>query len=406
MPATWIDFHALREQLDFADVLEHYGVSIKSRRGDQISCLCPLPDHPIRHEQGKRTASFSGNLRKNCWQCFGCGQHGGVLDFALLMENKDPGDREAVREVAMQLAETFNLTFDRPPPERRRKQRDHRRHRNGSTTNEKATDASTSVAQGGRAIGEIAQPTRLPDKHIPRKPIREVEKIDDDMHREALPPGNLPVVVNPPLNFELQHLDADHPYLASRGLNPETVAYFGLGFCSRGMLKGRVAIPLHDPNGILVGYGGRIVDDTLIDDQAPKYLFPAPRERDGRRIEFRKSALLYNAHRIDRGVDNLIVVEGFASVWHLHQLGHVNVVALMGSSCSPEQAGIIVNLVHDGGRVWLMPDADPAGEKCAETVLHQLSPHRFCRWIQLTQNQQPTDLDDCRLTMLTSVEAA
>lgn len=405
MRTKWIDFHALREQLDLADVLEHYGVKIERLRGDQLSCLCPLPDHPIRHEPGKRTASFSGNLNRGCWQCFGCGQSGNCIDLAVLMEGKDLNDREAVREVALQLAEVFNLEFERPTKPNRfsREAQPPRRHgheRHSKT--KKATDGSTSIALRDRAGGGTAQCTSNVNEHKGSPPVREVEK-------QAKPvegPQECPVVVNPPLNFELQHLDADHAYLASRGLKPETVAHFGLGFCSRGMLKGRVAIPLHDSTGILVGYGGRIVDDNLINHESPKYLFPAARERDGQRIEFRKSALLYNAHRIGGPVDDLIVVEGFASVWHLHQLGHVNVVALMGSSCSPEQASIICTLARDGGRVWLMPDADLAGEKCAESVLRQLAPFRFCRWVRLKQNQQPTDLDDGGLTMLTSVDAA
>ena len=76
------------------------------------------------------------------------------------------------------------------------------------------------------------------------------------------PKDELPVVVNPPLGFELKDLDAEHPYLLSRGLTPETIQHFGLGFCSRGLLKDRVAIPLHDMAGALVGYAGRVVDDA------------------------------------------------------------------------------------------------------------------------------------------------
>jgi DNA primase len=407
MPSTWIDFHALREQLDLADVLEHYGVSIKRLRGDQLSCLCPLPDHPIRHEPGKRTASFSGNVRKGVWQCFGCGASGNCIDLAVLMEGKDPQDREAVREVALHLAETFDLQFDRPQQQQQRRLHHQERpdrpqfRRNGRrpTTTKKAMDAETSTAFRDRAKESSAQCTLRAHERILPTSVREDEKSDTAM----LPGNELPVVVNPPLGFELQHLDPAHPYLASRGLSPATVAHFGLGHCSRGMLTDRIAIPLHDPQGTLVGYGGRIVNDNLISDDVPKYLFPGTREREGMRVEFRKSLLLYNAHRIAKPVDDLIVVEGFASVWHLHQLGHVNVVALMGSSCSSEQARIIADLVHDGGRIWLMPDGDQAGEQCATNSLHHLASERFCRWVRLKDGQQPTDLDENAVTVLMSI---
>ncbi len=96
------------------------------------------------------------------------------------------------------------------------------------------------------------------------------------------PKDDLPVVVNPPLGFELKDLDAEHPYLLSRGFTPETIEHFGLGFCSRGLLKDRVAIPLHDMAGALVGYAGRVVDDSLITEDNPRYRFPGERERDGK----------------------------------------------------------------------------------------------------------------------------
>ena len=77
------------------------------------------------------------------------------------------------------------------------------------------------------------------------------------------------------LNFELQGLDPSHAYLKERGFTTETIAYFGLGYCSRGLMQGRIAIPLHDEHGLLVGYAGRLVDDREIDEDNPKYRFPS-----------------------------------------------------------------------------------------------------------------------------------
>jgi DNA primase len=55
------------------------------------------------------------------------------------------------------------------------------------------------------------------------------------------PKKNLPVIVNSPLDFELKHLDPVHPYLPGRGFTPETIAHFGLGFCSKGSLNDRIS---------------------------------------------------------------------------------------------------------------------------------------------------------------------
>ena len=203
---------------------------------------------------------------------------------------------------------------------------------------------------------------------------------------------NASAVVNAPLDFELKGLDAEHPYLKGRGFTPETIGHFGLGFCSRGMLKDRIAIPLHDADGNLVGYAGRVADDSQITEDNPRYRFPGERKREGKVFEFRKALFLYNGFRIKPTVDELIVVEGFTSVWWLHQNGLPQVVATMGADCSAKQAEIITTLVKPAGRVWLLSDGDASGERHAQSLLAQVAPHRFVRWVKLGAGKQPTDL--------------
>jgi len=109
-------------------------------------------------------------------------------------------------------------------------------------------------------------------------------------------------------------------------------------------------------------------------------------------FEFRKTLFLYNGFRIKAPVDDLIVVEGFASVWWLHQNGLPLVVATMGSDCSQMQAELIVALVKPAGQVWIAPDDNKAGERHAQTLLSLISPHRFVRWVKMGDEKQPTDL--------------
>ena len=82
--------------------------------------------------------------------------------------------------------------------------------------------------------------------------------------REDIEEVTAGAVVNAPLDFELQGLAYDHPYLRERGFTEETIKTFGLGYCHRGLMKGRIAIPLHDTDGTLIGYAGRIVDEEAI----------------------------------------------------------------------------------------------------------------------------------------------
>ena len=145
------------------------------------------------------------------------------------------------------------------------------------------------------------------------------------------------MIVNARLDFELKNLDYSHPYLKSRGFSDAVIKAFGLGYCSRGLMKGRIAIPLHDGTGMLIGYAGRIVDDSAINENTPRYLYPGSRERGGTRYEFHKSEFLYNGYRM-KDVADLVVVESFTAVWWLAQACIENVVALMGASCSAMQA--------------------------------------------------------------------
>jgi DNA primase len=342
--ATWIDFRELRQKLHFADVLRHYNVQAKVK-GDRAYALCPLPGHPKRSDGKKRTPSLSVNFSRNIYNCFGCQTGGNAIEFVAKMEGLDPGNAEQFRQAALKAAEIFGIELS---------------GRKGN----------------GKQKRTVAEKSEPPANKEPEA---------------AGTASTLPVIINAPLDFELKHLDPTHPYLASRGFTPKTVEHFGLGYCSKGMMQDRIAIPVHNSAGQLVGYAGRLVDDRKVSDEKPKYLFPGPRERDGKRWEFHKSELLYNLHRIEQPTHDLIVVEGFASVWWLHQLGWPNAVALMGNSISSVQADLLQKILDADGRLWILTDGDEAGVRCAHSMLHQLSPYRFVRWVKLKDRQQPTD---------------
>jgi DNA primase len=194
--STWIDFKELRAKLEFESILRHYNVEVK-RKGDQHHGYCPLPSH-----NGKRNSvSFSANLKRGIFQCFGCGAKGNLLEFAAMMEKINPQDGPALRGVALNLQQRFFQELGNKPTQTRKP-----------------------------LASKSAMPAKIEAK------------------------SSLPVLINEPLDFELKGLDAEHPYLSSRGFTLQTIEHFGLGFCGRGMLKNRVVIPLKDADGALVGY--------------------------------------------------------------------------------------------------------------------------------------------------------
>jgi DNA primase len=189
MPHEWVNYKSLREELSFIEILHHYGVELKER-GEQWQGFCPLPTH-----EGKRNSpSFSANVGRGIWQCFGCGAKGNLIEFAARMEGLNPDNPDDFRKAALLLRKTFE----------------------------------------GSDGGEREKP-----KAPPKEEKRE-RSAQEDLDEEEIPGS----VVNAPLDFELQRLEYDHPYLRERGFTEETIKAFGLGYCHRGLMKGRIAVEL------------------------------------------------------------------------------------------------------------------------------------------------------------------
>ena len=203
------------------------------------------------------------------------------------------------------------------------------------------------------------------------------------------------VLTNEPLSPDFVErfegkLVREHPYLSARGLTPELVEHFGLGFCppeAKSMMKGRVTIPIHNVAGELLAYVGRFVGDELPEGSG-KYLFPTG---------FHKHLVVYNQHRV-LSRQHLIVVEGFFDVFRLHSLG-VPTVALMGSSLSEEQ----VVLLRTAGVRYLtfLLDGDDAGREAVPAMMVRLARESFlCKFAVLPEGSQPDTVPDALLCEL------
>ncbi|MBW8034391.1 MAG: toprim domain-containing protein [Planctomycetes bacterium] len=201
--------------------------------------------------------------------------------------------------------------------------------------------------------------------------VREAAQIGNDLlgicYEEGRPAGS----VLKPLRFRLT-LEPDHNYQKSRNISPETAQYFGIGYCNRGIMTGRIAIPIHDVDGNLVAYCGRAVDDTQ-----PKYRFPRG---------FPKNRVVYNLNHVvkDQGKE-VVVVEGFFDVFALYAAG-LESVALMGSSMSHHQKKQLLSLEQ---RLAFMFDGDEAGRRGMRQAIDALHEKRPIKAIYLPENMQP-----------------
>ena len=306
----WLNYKELKAEIAFTDVFEHYEIEVKIK-GDQATCSCPLPSH----DGDSTSPSFSANLDRNIFQCFGCGAKGNILDFICLMDGMNPKDAKQFHQVAVMAKRKFLYKPQREAP---------------ASSKQKASSKAK-------------------------------------------------VVVNPPLDFELQGLDQEHPHFAELGLKPETVKHFGLGYCKRGLMAGRIAIPLHDPDGQLIGYAGKLVDEAKVSDDNPLYLLPARRERKNVIYDFRPGLFLYHGHTITKPVNNLIIAQGFMSVWRLWQKGKRDVVSSVEVGLTNQQACLLVRLTDaKQGCVWLVANSY---DRLNIEVLQKVGGNRYCKWI-------------------------
>jgi len=183
-----------------------------------------------------------------------------------------------------------------------------------------------------------------------------------------------------------------HPYLLDRGLEPTTIAEFGLGFCRTGSLAGRIVIPIHNAEGQLVAYAGRWPGDPP--DGIPKYKLPKG---------FRKSLELFNLDRAiaAAGDGPLVVVEGYFGCIHLWQAGIHRVVALMGSALSQFQEALIRRHMPVGDKILVLLDEDLSGRAGRADIVQRLGAnYRVAVYQFEREGQQPDDLSAMQLELI------
>jgi DNA primase len=145
-----------------------------------------------------------------------------------------------------------------------------------------------------------------------------------------------------------------HKSITKRGFDVEFLQKFGVRWDPR--LR-RVVFPVRNIHGGLVGFCGRAVHS----DQEPKYHF----------YKFPKMGYLYGAHELTNRRP-LIIVEGPTDYLRVRQFGYRDVVALLGASCSENQAHLITELCGEAIIMLDNPDVDPAGRAGARRIVKMI----------------------------------
>jgi DNA primase len=131
----------------------------------------------------------------------------------------------------------------------------------------------------------------------------------------------------------LTYLQAGHDAIKALGLDEETCRQIGAGYAPKGIMRGRLAIPVHDWTGTLIAYCGRAVRG-----ESPNLIFP-----NG----FRPEEHIFNAHRIGQG--EIVLVHDPLDALRALQNGIDNVVSFLTETASSEQLQMLAVLMDDKG---------------------------------------------------------
>jgi DNA primase len=129
----------------------------------------------------------------------------------------------------------------------------------------------------------------------------------------------------------LTYLEPGHPKVVALGLSAETCEAFGAGYAPKGIMRGRLAIPIHDWNGTLVAYCGRAVEE-----ESPTLVFP-----NG----FRPEEHLFNAQQVGEG--EMVLARDPLDALLAAQNGVENVAALLTEALSAQQLQMIAALMDE-----------------------------------------------------------
>ena len=217
-------------------------------------------------------------------------------------------------------------------------------------------------------------------------------------------------------NLHNQNNNLCMQYLKKRNLNTETISFFRLGYSynsetslysflkthsfqddeivesnvvkldankkMKDFFYKRLIFPITDIQGRVVGFGGRVLDDSN-----PKYI------NSPESSFFKKRFLLYNlksAKDFARKKNNLLLCEGYMDVIMLHQYGLKSIVAPLGTALTEDQLQLAWRYSK---KPTIMFDGDTAGirasYKAAIMSLPYLTPSKFLQFILLPYNSDP-----------------
>jgi len=327
----------IRRSNDIVEVIGEY-VNLK-KAGKHYQGLCPF--------HGEKTPSFSVTVDKQLFHCFGCKAGGDVFNFLMRIEKID------FLEAVILLAKRAGITL----PESEKGEKDYLYEANS------LANRYFHYLLCQTKIGFTAR-DYLQKRGITEKTIEKFR-----------------------LGYAPKKWDSLLKVLAKRGVTGATLEKIGLviaksqgGYYDR--FRDRLIFPIMDVRGKVIGFGGRVMDNTL-----PKYL------NSPETALYSKSKNLYGlsqTHNEIKEKQQVVIVEGYLDFLSLYQSDIKNVVASLGTALTVEQAKLLARYAKEAIVAY---DGDLAGAKAALRGLEILQSQGLkVRVLVLPKGEDPDSL--------------
>ncbi len=337
----WLD--ELRSRITLSALI---GRSVKvTKAGREYKACCPF--------HNEKTPSFTINDEKGFYHCFGCSAHGDAIRW--MTDQRGLSFMDAVKELAAEAG------MEVPAADPKAAQRAEKAN-NLYDVMAAAQDWFVAQLQGVEGAGARAY---LEKRGLSAQTIRDFGfGLAPDSRtglKIALKAFETSMLVEAGL---LIAVDDKEPY---------------------DRFRGRLMIPIRDPRGRVIAFGGRILGEG-----EPKYLNSPDTPL------FDKGRTLYNLDKCSpaaRQTGRVIVVEGYMDVIAIAQAGFGDAVAPLGTALTEQQIQILWRMTE---KPLLCFDGDAAGQKAAMRAalraLPLLKPGHSLQFVTLPDGLDPDDL--------------
>lgn len=328
----------IRNSLNIVDVISNY-IPL-SMKGKNYFGVCPFHDD--------HSPSMSVSQERQIYTCFSCGATGNVFKFVQDYENIT--FMEAVKKCADMAGITVEISK--------------------SNTTNKYKDLYD-IYELSQKFYQNNINTELGKK---AKAYLYSRNINDDIIKEF------------GIGLSLNEKDSLTKLLKSKKYSDDLLIRSGLinenNFELNDVYRNRIMFPMHDLNGKIIGYNGRVYNG----EKENKYINSKETEI------FKKRELLYNYYRAKEAcrVDKyVIVMEGPMDVIRASTVGIKNCVAALGTAFGKEQAMLIRKLSNN---VILCFDGDDAGLKATKGAIEELNKLGITpKIVRLEDNSDPDE---------------